>query len=59
MVVDALSRKSRGVLANVASQECLMHEIMRQFGLQYSEETQGFLGSLVAMPSLLSRVIES
>ena len=39
MVVDALSRKSRGVLANVASHECLMHEIVRQFGLQYSEET--------------------
>ena len=30
-----------------------------QFGLQYSEQTQGTLGSLVATPSLLSRVIES
>ena len=32
---------------------------MGQFGLQYSEQTQGTLGSLVATPSLLSRVIES
>ena len=32
---------------------------MGQFGLQYNEQTQGMLGSLVATPSLLSRVIES
>ena len=32
---------------------------MGQFGLQYSKQTQGTLGSLVATPSLLSRVIES
>ena len=36
-----------------------MLETVRQFGLQYSEQTQGTLGSLVATPSLLSRVIES
>ena len=36
-----------------------MLEIVGQFGLQYSEHTQGVLGSLVATPSLLSRVIES
>ena len=36
-----------------------MLETMGQFGLQYSEQTQGTLGSLVATPSLLSRVIES
>ena len=36
-----------------------MLEIMGQFGLQYSDQAQGMLGSLVAMPSLLSRVIES
>ena len=36
-----------------------MLETMRQFGLQYSEQTQGVLGILVATPSLLSRVIES
>ena len=30
-----------------------------QFGLQYIEQAQGTLGSLVATPSLLSRVIES
>ena len=34
-------------------------ETVGQFGLQYSEQTQGTLGSLVATPSLLSRVIES
>ena len=32
---------------------------MGQFGLQYSKQTQGTLESLVATPSLLSRVIES
>ena len=32
---------------------------MGQFGLQYSEQAQGVMGSLMAMPSLLSRVIES
>ena len=36
-----------------------MLETMRQFGLQYSEQAQGTLGSLVATPSLLSKVIES
>ena len=36
-----------------------MLEIMVQFGLQYSEQAQGTLGSLVATPSLLRRVIES
>ena len=33
-----------------------MLETVRQFGLQYSEQT---LGTLVATSSLLSRVIES
>ena len=36
-----------------------MLEIVGQFGLQYSDQAQGVLGILVAMPSLLSRVIES
>ena len=36
-----------------------MFETVGQFRLQYSEQTQGTLGSLVATPSLLSRVIES
>ena len=36
-----------------------MLEIVGQFGLQYIEQTQGTLESLVATPSLLSRVIES
>ena len=59
VVADALSRKSRGVLASVASREWKMLDIMGQFGLQYSDQAQGMLGILVAMPSLLSRVIES
>ena len=59
VVADALSRKSRGVLASVASREWQMLEIVGQFGLQYNDQAQGMLGSLVAMPSLLSRVIES
>ena len=35
-----------------------MLEVVGQFGLYYSEQTQGILGSLVATLSLLSRVIE-
>ena len=36
-----------------------MLETVGQFRLQYNEHTQGTLGSLVATPSLLSRVIVS
>ena len=35
-----------------------MLEIMGQFGLQYNDQAQGTLGSLVVTPSLLSRVIK-
>ena len=56
---DALSRKSRGALASIASWEWRMLETVGQFGLQHNEQTQGTLGSLVATPSLLNRVIES
>ena len=59
MVVDALSRKSQGALASIASREWKMLETVGQFGLQYRKQAQGTLGSLVATPSLLSRVIES
>ena len=59
VVADALSRKSRGVLASVASREWQMLETVGQFRLQYSYQAQGALWSLVAMPSLLSKVIES
>ena len=58
VVVDALSRKSHGVLASVASREWQMLEAVRQFGLHYSDQTQGTLGILVATPSLVSKVIE-
>ena len=44
VVDDALSRKSQGVLVSVASQEWLMLETVGQFGLQYSERTQGGFG---------------
>ena len=59
VVADALSRKSQGVLASIASREWRMLEIVGQFRLQYREHTHGRLGSLVDTPSLLSRVIES
>ena len=59
MVVDALSRKSWGALASIASREWRMLETVGQFGLQYIKQAKGALGSLVATPSLLSRVIES
>ena len=36
-----------------------MLKTMGQFGLQYREQAQGTLGSLVATPSRLSKVIES
>ena len=59
VVADALSRKSRGALASITSCEWQMLETVGRFGLQYREQAQGTLGSLVATPSLLSRVIES
>ena len=59
MVADVLSRKSRGALTSIACREWRMLETVGQFGLQYSEHTQGTLGILVATPFLLSRVIES
>ena len=59
VVVDALSWKSREILANIASREWQMLETIGKFGLQYSDQAQGDIGSLVAMSSLLSRVIES
>ena len=59
VVADALSRKSWGALTSIASREWWMLETVGQFGLPYSEQAQGTLGSLVATPSLLSRVIES
>ena len=37
VVADALSRKSRGALASIASREWWMLETVGQFGLQYSE----------------------
>ena len=58
VVADALSRKSRRALASITSREWRMLETVGQFGLQYSEKTQGTLGSLVATPSLLSRVTD-
>ena len=59
VVADALSQKSRGVLAGIASREWQMLETVGQFGLRYSEEAQSTLGSLVTTSSLLNRVIES
>ena len=59
VVAHALSRKSRGILASVASREWQMFKTVGQIRLQYSDQAQGVLGSLVTTPSLLSRVIES
>ena len=59
VVANALSRKSQGALASIASREWRMLETVGQFGLQYSEQAQGVMGNLVATPSLLSKVIES
>ena len=59
VVADALNRKSRGALASIASREWRMLETVGHFGLQYSKQAQGTLGSLVTTSSLLSRLIES
>ena len=48
VVADALSRKSRGVLASVASRDWQMLEVVGQFGQQYRDQAQGVLGSLAA-----------
>ena len=37
VVADALSQKSWGVLASIASREWQMIEIVGQFGLQYND----------------------
>ena len=58
VVADALSRKSRRVSTNVAPREWQMLEIVGQFELHYKGQAQDTLGSLLAMPSLLSKVIE-
>ena len=58
VVANALSQKSRGVLPSVASWEWQMLEIVGQFRLLYNDQAQGTLGSLMATPSLLSRVIK-
>ena len=58
VVANAHNRKSRGVLANVASWDWQMLEAVGQFKLHYRGHAQGTLGSLVAKPSLLSKVIE-
>ena len=36
-----------------------MLKIVGQFRLMYSDQAQGVLGSLMATPSLLSRVVDS
>ena len=59
VVVDAVSRKSWGVLSSVASREWKMLEIVGHFLLKYNDQAQDVVGSLVATPSLLSKVIES
>ena len=59
VVANALSQESRGMLTSVASQEWKMLKAMGQFKLHYRDQDQGTLGSLEAMPSLLSKVIGS
>ena len=59
VMADALCRKSQGVLESITSREWQMLETVGQFRLQYRDQVQGTLGSLVATSSLLSKVIES
>ena len=53
VVAGALNRKSRGALASIASREWQMLETVGQFGLQYNEQTQGMLGSLDLLWTLI------
>ena len=59
VVANVLNWKSRVVFASIASLEWRMLNTVGQFRLQYSDQAQGTLGSLVATLSLLSRVIKS
>ncbi|XP_059668808.1 uncharacterized protein LOC132313889 [Cornus florida] len=60
---DALSRKSRGVLAGLAIQKWKMLEDLAEMGLQCYDDNVGyesaFLFSLVVQPTLVTRVIEA
>ena len=58
-VADALSQKSRGVLASAVSREWQMLEVVGQFELHYRGQAHGTLRSLVNTSFLMSRVIES
>ena len=58
VVANALSRKSRGALSSIVSWEWQILETMGQFRVQYNKQAYDMVGSLVAMSSLLSRVIE-
>ena len=58
-VANVLNQKSQGVLASIASGEWRMLEVVGLCGLHYGDQTQAIFGNFVAMPSLLSRVIES
>ena len=59
VVANVPSRKSRAAFASIASREWRLLETVGRFRLQYREQAQGTLGSLVTTLSLLSRVIES
>ena len=41
VVADALSKKSQGVQASIASREWQMLETVAQFRLQYDQQAQG------------------
>ena len=59
VVADALNQKLWGVLASIASLEWQMLEIVGHFRLYYKGYAYDTLRSLVATPSLLTRVNES
>ena len=49
VVADALSRKSRGALASIASREWRMLETVGQFGIQYREHVGEFISYTVSI----------
>ncbi|XP_059638570.1 uncharacterized protein LOC132280833 [Cornus florida] len=63
VVTDALSRKSRGVLAGLAIRKWKMLEDLAEMGLQCYDDSVGyesaFLFSLVVQPTLVTWVIEA
>ncbi|XP_026383992.1 uncharacterized protein LOC113279511 [Papaver somniferum] len=59
VVVDALSRKPRGLLSSMMVEEWKMLETVAEFDLDVNSTLQAFLGILVVEPAFISRMCET